>query len=113
MNKGTVFLELGDEEFELRPTLKAYQKIQTRFGGLRGALVSVQEINLDHVTHIVAAGAGVDRKDMDRLKKAIYEEGIANVTEKIVPFLTAMMGTSSDDDEEDEGEKKPIATSQD
>lgn len=104
--KGEVILDLDGEELELRPTLKAYQKIQTRFGGLRGALEAAQLLNIDHISHIVCAGANISRKEEERIKEAVFNEGVANVTEQIVPFLTALMDPNGGSDEE-EVEKKP------
>jgi hypothetical protein len=61
---GTIDVDINGTQYVLRPTLDAYRKIQVRFGGLRGALESLTQLNIEHISHIIAAGAGKGRREI-------------------------------------------------
>lgn len=95
---GTYTVTLGDEDYELRPTLGAYRKIQQRFGGLRGALEAIGQLNVDNLAHIIAAGADLDKRAAKDLDQAVFDQGVADVTEQIAPFLTAMFNPRGEEE---------------
>jgi hypothetical protein len=103
IDHGVIEISMDGEIYELRPTLKAMKRIQTRFGGLRGALEAIAALNVESVAYIIAAGADAPPRDIPDIEQKVFDEGVSNVTEQIVPFVTAMInprGLSS------EGEKK-------
>lgn len=103
---GEIVLELGDETYELRPTLKAMKKIQSRFGGIRGAMEALTQLNVEHVAAIVAAGANCVPREIPALEEAIFSHGITPVTEQVVPFVTALLNPNGDSDEDSEKSNK-------
>lgn len=94
---GTITVTLRGEDYELHPTLDAYRKIQQRFGGLRGALEAIGQLNVDHLVAIIVAGAGLEKRDSKGLDQAVFIQGIADVTEQVAPFLTALFKPRGDD----------------
>ena len=107
---GIVTLDLNGDELELKPTLRAFQKIQNRFGGLSQAIQGLSGLNIDNVAAVVAAGAGINgTKDTEKLKEQIFTAGVVNVIGKTSEFLALLMnptgkespdGEAEDDDEE-------------
>jgi hypothetical protein len=110
VTRGVVECEIDGELYTLRPTLDAYRRIQQRFGGLRGALEALTALNTDHLAHIVAAGAGIHRKQVEEVERRIFNQGVPEVIEMISPFVTALLNPRGDDDQdEDEGKPEPVA----
>lgn len=105
LGHGEIEIELGGEVFELRPTLKAMKKIQSKFGGLRGAMEALGQLNVEHISAIIAAGTNAAPREIPDIEQAIFDHGIAQATEQVVPFVTKLMNPSGDD--EPEAEKKP------
>lgn len=103
---GIITITLNDEEYELRPTLEAYRKIQTQFGGLRGALEALTQMNVDSLTHIICAGAGIGKREQEKVAQNVFDHGISDVTEQLTPFLSALFNPKGQDDDDDEDEKK-------
>jgi hypothetical protein len=100
---GQVEITLGDETYTLKPTLKAFETIEARFGGLRAAIDSVKQMSLGAATAIIAAGTGVGRNETKELKQAIMDEGLINVMPQITDFLMKLLNpTGKNDDDEDE-----------
>lgn len=95
---GTVFIDMGGEVYELRPTLAAYEKIEARFGGLRGALEALTRLSITDLAHIVAAGSSKGQRDIKSIKEAIFDEGVDVVTERVAPFVTALFNPRGGDD---------------
>ena len=108
---GIVEIELDGEILELRPTLRAFQKIQNRFGGLSQAVQGLSGLNIDNVAAVVAAGAGINgTKDTEKLKENIFAAGVVNVIGKTSEYLALLMNPTGKespegDSEDEEGEK--------
>lgn len=103
---GSFTISLGDSEYELRPTLGAFKKVQARFGGLRAALEALTHVNIDHLEAIIAAGAGLDKRARDALAQEIFDEGVTSVTEQVTPFLSALFNPNGASEDGDDGEGK-------
>ena len=87
---GTVTVNVGDEEFTLRPTLKAVRAIESRFGGLRGASGALHAVGVDTVAFIIAAGAGLEGKAAEALPEKVWQEGVAGLTPSVTRYLGAL-----------------------
>lgn len=98
VNRGTVEVEIDGEVYELRPTLDAFKKIQARFGGLRGALEAIAQMNSEHLANIIVAGSNAPRRDLAKIEEQIFNEGLASVTEAIAPFVTTLFNPRGDDE---------------
>jgi len=104
---GIVVLDLNGDELELKPTLRAFQKIQNRFGGLSQAIQGLSGLNIDNVAAVVAAGAGINgTKDTEKLKEQIFSTGVVNVIGKTSEFLALLMNptgkeTAGQEDDDD------------
>lgn len=89
-NHGVITVTLDGTEYELRPTLKACRKINAKFGGLRGALESLHNLDFDAIAFIVSAGAEiVSKQAMEDVAEAVYCD-IAAATEQVIPFIEAL-----------------------
>tara|TARA_R110000782_G_scaffold47256_1_gene104026 strand:+ start:8338 stop:8664 length:327 start_codon:yes stop_codon:yes gene_type:complete len=106
LGHGEVTIELGDEVYELRPSLKAMKKIQARFGGLRGAMEALGQLNVETIACIVSAGANATPRELADIEEAVFSHGIANATEQVVPFITCLMNPNGDKETEDSTKKK-------
>lgn len=99
-NYGTIELDLGGTKYKLQPTLAAYEKIETRMGGLRQAIENCSNMSLDGLTFIIAAGAGVGQREQKKLKEAIFAEGTLNVLPQVTDFLMKLLNPSGKDSED-------------
>jgi len=88
---GTVTVTVGDDIHTLTPTLGAVRAIEARFGGLRAAIVTVNELSIDGCAHIIAAGAGLTAADAEALPAAVWEAGISDVAPQLVPYVAALL----------------------
>lgn len=109
LGHGEVTIELGDTIYELRPTLKAMKKIQARFGGLRGAMEALGQLNVETIAAIISAGAGSVPRELGDIEEAVFSHGIAGATEQVVPFITKLMNPNGDTESEDSTKKKQKA----
>lgn len=103
---GTVSVTIGDEEYELKPTLKAALGIERHFGGLRNALAGLGSLSIDAAAVVVTIGSALDRKSeqLKNLPEAIFAAGVSDVTAQCVPYITALLNPGDKSaDEEDAG----------
>lgn len=91
LGHGELLIELNGALYELRPTLKAMKRIQTRFNGLRGAMEALSMLNVEHVAAIIAAGIDAQPKDISEIEENVFSHGIGQATEQVVPFVTALI----------------------
>lgn len=98
---GTVEIDINGKSYTLKPTLSAYEKIETRMGGLRQAIENCSNMSLDGLTYIVAAACNIGAKDQKELKENIFEEGTLNVLPKVTEYLMKLLNPSGK--EEDDG----------
>lgn len=106
LGHGEIQIELGDEVYELRPTLKAMKKIQSRFGGLRGAMEALGQLNIETIAAIISAGANTTPRELSGIEEAVFQHGVAGATEQVVPFVTKLMNPNGDDENEVSTKKK-------
>jgi hypothetical protein len=88
---GTVQVTISGKDYTLKPTLSAYQKIDSRMGGLRQAIESCSNMSIDGLVFIIAAAAGVGQKDTGDLAQAVFEEGTMNVLPKVTEYLLLLL----------------------
>lgn len=101
---GQVDIELGDDVVTLKPTLRAYEKIDTRYGGLRNALQVLGTMSLDATTFVIAAATNTGQKDMPALSEKVFEAGVVRLMPKVTQFLVLLMNpTGKDEVEQTEG----------
>lgn len=91
LTHGEIVVELNGAVYELRPTLKAMKRIQSRFNGLRGALEAVGQLNVEHVAAIIAAGVDAKPGDVQTIEENVFAHGIGPATEQVVPFVVALI----------------------
>lgn len=103
---GTTFVNVGEEKYELKFTLKAVKGIEARFGGLAPAFQQLQVLNFAATAAVIAIGAGLSTKpkDLEALEEAIWDAGIGVVVPEVMPYLTAMLNPSARSAEEIEPE---------
>jgi hypothetical protein len=98
LNHGCITVTLDGNTYELKPTLLAMKKIQNRFGGLRGALEAVGQLNVETIAFLVSAGTGAKPVEASDIENAVFNHGVAEATEQVVPFVTALMNPKGDTD---------------
>lgn len=112
LNPDPIIAEVGDSSYELKPTLRAYDAIESRFGGLRGALDAVQALSVSNLAHIIAAGAGLNRKEATQLREDIFENrAVVSCTEPVTSFVMALFSPPSDDAENEPKKTKRASDS--
>jgi len=103
---GTIEVELMENTYELKPTLRALQRINQQYGSIREAVQHVQQLDIDALIFVVAEGAGIrQQKDRQELAEEIFETGIMEVFTPVNEYVNALLnptGKSSDEDD-DEG----------
>jgi hypothetical protein len=104
LNHGCFTVDLNGTEYEVRPTLKAMKKVQARFGGLRGAIEAVGQLNLDTLAFIISAGTDAKPNQAQEIEQGVFDQGVADVTEQVMPFLMAMISPRGE--AESKSEKK-------
>ena len=106
VNYGTVEVTVCDETYTLKPTLKAMDKIQSRFqeaGGLRGAIAACSGMGARDLAFIVAAGAGMGQREAKDLPESVFQEGSVRVAVPVLEYLMLLINpTGREDDDEDE-----------
>ena len=106
---GQVPVTIGDEEMTMKPTLKAYNSIDARFGGLRSALESCATMNISGLSFIVAAGCGIGQREAKDLPEKIFSAGAINLLPKVTEYLMLLMnptGKDAVDDDDSEGDSE-------
>lgn len=100
---GTVTIELGGEQYELKPTLKAALAIERQFGGLTAALRAVPAGSIEQVAFIVqhGAGLGTKREITDAIQQKVFEAGVLEIGPHVVEYISALLNPAGK--EADEG----------
>lgn len=101
---GCVEVEL-DETLTLQPTLRAFEKIERKFGGLASAIQPLGTFNLEAIAFVISAGANLGQKRDEDLKKQIFERGVSKVAPLAIKYITLLMNPTGKDDEELEAMK--------
>lgn len=104
---GTVEVVIGGTEYTLKPTLAAYQKIDSRMGGLRQAIEACANMSIDGIVFIVAAGAGIGQRDVPKLAEDVFHTGASSIIPKVSDYLLMLLNPSGKEPEareDDQGE---------
>lgn len=99
---GTVELDIGGTLYTLKPTLAAYQKIDSRMGGLRQAIESCGNMSIDGVVFIIAAGAGIGQREMPKLAEEVFAAGTSTLIPKVSEYIMLLLNPSGKQPEEKE-----------
>lgn len=92
---GVTYVTLSGVTYELRPTLRACQQIETRFGGLRAAVIAVDNWSLDGVAGVLHA-VSETTEPFDLIKERVFNEGVALIAKQLIPVLSALMNPRGD-----------------
>ncbi len=87
---GTTTITLGDESYELLPTLAAVRAIEARFGGLRGAVQAITSLSVEGCAAIIAAGAGLAGKHAEAVEEQVWQTGVVEVSVQLNKYLAAL-----------------------
>jgi hypothetical protein len=101
---GQVEFELDGETFTLKPTLKAFMKIEKHFGGMRSAIERCSDLSIDGLCTILAAGTGknLSRKEAEEFADKVFAEGITNLLPFATEYLLLLMNPTGKEPEGDE-----------
>lgn len=104
---GQVDIELGGEAVTLKPTLRAYEKIEQKYDGLRPAIQALSSMSLDAVSFVIGAATSTGQKDFTALQEKIFEAGVVTLMPKVTQYLVLLMNPTGkeagDDSETSEG----------
>ncbi|KQQ81940.1 hypothetical protein [Aureimonas sp. Leaf324] len=98
-------ITLGDDEFELVPSLKAATAVSNRFSGFQNAMNAVQAADLASVQFVIRQGVPLKQLSTEALNEAIYRKGTFKTAGTAIKFLTRLanggreMGDEEGDDE--------------
>lgn len=88
---GTTTLVVGARTYTLQPTLDAALRIETRFGGLRGALESMRLMSIAASADIIVAGAGLKPDQHAEVATGVFQTGVAKVSAELTDYLTVLL----------------------
>ncbi|MCY1371461.1 hypothetical protein D3C76_489890 [compost metagenome] len=88
---GTVTLVIGARTYTLQPTLDAALRIESRFGGLRGALESLRMLSIAACADVVIAGAGLKPEEHTQVASQVFETGVAKVANGLTEYVTGLL----------------------
>jgi len=104
---GTVTVTVGDEEFTLKPTLKAALAIERQFGGLTSAYSALGTNSVERTAFIIqhGAGLGTKRETAEGLQEKVFAAGVLNVAPQCIAYISALLDPAGKKagDEDDEG----------
>lgn len=105
---GTVELTVGDEEYTLTPTLDCVRKMKRwGLGSPMKAIEACREFDADMLAIVVAAGAGKGQKQLEQIAQDIHDEGVIEVTNHVVEFLTMLLNPTGKEQPDEKPEEKP------
>ena len=88
---GTITLVIGARSYTLKPTLDAAQRIETRFGGLRGALEAMRLMSIAACADILVAGADLKSDQHAVIAGEVFHTGVAKVSAQLTEFITVLL----------------------
>ncbi|EPN6724741.1 hypothetical protein ACT2UN_000821 [Pseudomonas putida] len=88
---GTVTLLIGARSYTLKPTLDAALRIESRFGGLRGALEAMRLMSIAACADIIVAGADLKPDQHPVIAGEVFHTGVAQVSSKLTEFITVLL----------------------
>ncbi|WP_313456394.1 hypothetical protein [Pseudomonas sp.] len=88
---GTTTVVIGARTYTLRPTLEAALLIESRFGGLRGALESMRLMSISASADIIIAGAGLTAAEHTQVATEVFNTGVAKVSAQLTNFITVLL----------------------
>src|SRR5262245_32022956 len=86
-----VRLDLGDKHYMLSPTLGAMLKVNRGLGSVVEALNRTRSLDFEAVCNIIAAGAALTPKQIEKLKEEVFAAGIVNVVGAVADFLAVLL----------------------
>ena len=113
LGAGDITVTLGDEDFTLKPSLRAARRICQRYGSLVKAAQSAAMADIEAVIAIIAAGLDLTPKGVKEYEERIFEAGMAegtgNLGQLCVEFCNVLMGGGRlpDSDNEEASHDKP------
>ena len=100
---GQVDIELGGETVTLKPTLRAYEKIEVKYGGLRAAIQALSGMSIDAVSFVIGAATSTGQKDFPALQEKIFDAGVVTLMPKVTQYLVLLMNPTG----KEAGEETP------
>lgn len=88
---GTITLVIGARSYTLKPTLDAALRIETRFGGLRGALEAMRLMSIAACADILVAGADLKPDQHSVIAGEVFHTGVAKVSGQLTEFITVLL----------------------
>lgn len=90
MNTHSVAIEIGDEVFDLVPTLAAMTAINSRFGSFMLAGRALADGNFDAVVSIIRIGANLSDKAARSLPAKVFEHGFVTLLQPVSGYLEVL-----------------------
>jgi len=104
---GTKEVTIDGETYTLTPTLNCVRNIKRwGLGSPMEAVEACRKFDPDALAVVVASGAGLGQKQLEKLADAIHYEGTVNVTAPVIEFLAMLLNPTGKDDEDEVKEDK-------
>lgn len=103
IGSGDVTLQLGDDDFTLRPTLKACMSLSNQRGGVTAMVQRCLDFEFDAIHSVIVAG--MDGKTSRDMPELIFKTGLVNLAAPCIKFLNNVANGGRPLGEEDEGDK--------
>lgn len=88
---GTTTLVVGARSYTLQPTLEAALKIESRFGGLRGALEAMRLMSIAASADIIVAGAGLRPEQHTEVATGVFHAGVSVISAQLSDYLAVLL----------------------
>ena len=95
-----VRITLGDNEFELVPSLKAATAVSNRFSGFQNAMNAIQAADLASISYIIRQGITAKTISTDDLNEAIWRKGAFKSMTDALTFVSRLANGGRDINEE-------------
>lgn len=90
---GTTDVIVGDETFTLVPTLKFVRwfELACGEGGFGKAFEKIGKMSPDFLANVIVHGARLPQREHERLAEQVWQHGVGDIFEQLIPFITALM----------------------
>lgn len=105
-----ITVTVGDDIYELKPTLAAVRSINAALGGLRPALQRIRDIDYDAFAAVIVAGAGLKLKaaQATALVEAVWQSpNRMDIGSAAVDYLLVLLNGGSAPTEVEPGTEEP------
>ena len=99
-----IYVELGGEKRELKPTLNAATRLARLPGGLVGVMNSLRNYELDIYVAVLAHGVGFTQQGQKGLEQKVFDAGMSNLIGPCSRYIMLLINGGRDPRAEEQKE---------